>query len=508
MSYRLSPVIAIPAVLFAASLSASTRLVTTGGTDSGDCTVTPCATLNFAIGQAVTDDTVSVGPGTFSNGGAAIVVNKRLHVTGAQAGTDARTRVGATESILTAPVRLVADSVVLDGFTVTCGTCDPPPCGAICGIGVFTSSSFSGHTVINNIVTGNPIGVTFGSSGSLPSLLATNNIFDNTVGPGGSYGVFTSAAVSNATVAANRFSGQTSGQVDFIGMPSPATVKIFGNDFPLGSTDGPAVILINNTGTIVNGNNVTGGSAIFAQFFVAGGDSNIDISGNSVIGTPGDAVLITQLIGTGANGPVTVNSNTFLNNHVGVIVGSGNSVPIEMHFNRIANNATALITSVASAAVNAQNNWWGCNAGPATCATNSLFAGSAVTLDPWVVMNIAASASTIPQLQSCLVTADFNHNSLGLPFSGFVLFVNVPFSATGGNIGQPPFSPLIFGMAQMPFVATAIGPATVSATLDSQTVTANITVTSPIPTMPPMMLALLGALLGTIALLTMRRTGA
>lgn len=508
MCHRLSPAIAILAIFFAASLSASTRLVTTGGSDSGDCTVTPCATLTYAIGQAVTDDTVSVGPGTFSNGGAAIVIDKKLHVSGAQAGVDARTRVGA-ESILTAPVRLAADSVVLDGFTITCATCNPPPfCGAGCGVGVFTSSSFSGYAVINNIITGNPVGVTFGSSGAMSSTLGLNNIFDNNVvfpGGPGSYGVFTSSAATNEVVFANRFSGQSFGQIDFLGTPSlPATVAIFGNDFPLGSADGPAVILIGNSGTIISGNTVTGGSALFGvQFFVAGADQNISIINNSVIGTPG-AVLINELITLGANGLVTVNSNTFLNNQVGVIVGNGNSVPIEMHFNRIANNATALITSSASAAVNGQNNWWGCNAGPATCATNSISAGSTVTLDPWIVMSIAAAPSTIHLFQSSLVTADFNHNSLGAAITGFPNSV-LPFSATGGNLPQPPISPLIFGMSLMPFTATSVGPATVSAIFDSQTVTANITVTDPIPAMPPMMLALLAAAFGAIALFTMRR---
>ncbi|HXH41197.1 MAG TPA: hypothetical protein VNN08_21400 [Thermoanaerobaculia bacterium] len=506
MCTRPSPAIAILAILFAASLSASTRLVTTGGTDAGDCTVTPCATLSYAIGQAVTDDTVSVGPGTFSNGGAAIVVSKSLHVTGAQAGVDARTRV-APESILTEPARLAADGVVLDGFTITCGMCNPPPCGAGCGIGVFTSSSFSGYAVVNNIITGNPVGVTFGSSGALTSNLLTNNIFDNNVvflGGPGSYGIFTSAAVTNAVVGGNRFSGQSFGQIDFIGTPSPATVTISGNDFPLGSTDGPAVILINNTGTIITGNTVTGGSAFFGvQFFVGGDDHNISIINNGVIGTPG-AILITELIGLGPNGLVTVNSNTFLNNQVGVNVGNPPGVPIEMHFNRIANNATALITSSASAAVNGQNNWWGCNAGPATCATNSISAGSAVILDPWILMNIAAAPSTVHLFQSSLVTVDFNHNSLGAAISGFPNSV-LPFSATGGNLSQPPFSPIFLGMSLMPFTATAVGPATVSATLDAQTVTANITVTGPIPAVPPMMLALLAAVLGSIALFMMRK---
>ncbi len=53
----------------AAAADAATRLVAAGGTDSGDCTVTACATVQYAIDQSVATDTVDIGPGTFTSTG-------------------------------------------------------------------------------------------------------------------------------------------------------------------------------------------------------------------------------------------------------------------------------------------------------------------------------------------------------------------------------------------------------------------------------------------------------
>jgi hypothetical protein len=60
---------AIAAMLVATAGSAlaapkTTRLVSTSGTDSGDCTAAPCRTIGYAVGQASAGDTVSVGTGT------------------------------------------------------------------------------------------------------------------------------------------------------------------------------------------------------------------------------------------------------------------------------------------------------------------------------------------------------------------------------------------------------------------------------------------------------------
>jgi hypothetical protein len=57
------------------------RLVAPGGADSGDCTGSPCLTINYAIGQAIAGDTVSVAAGTYVEN---VTLNKSLTMNGAQ----------------------------------------------------------------------------------------------------------------------------------------------------------------------------------------------------------------------------------------------------------------------------------------------------------------------------------------------------------------------------------------------------------------------------------------
>jgi uncharacterized SAM-dependent methyltransferase len=49
----------------ASAADAADRLVSTSGTDSGNCTVTDCATVQYAVDQAITGDTVLIGTGSF-----------------------------------------------------------------------------------------------------------------------------------------------------------------------------------------------------------------------------------------------------------------------------------------------------------------------------------------------------------------------------------------------------------------------------------------------------------
>src|SRR5712691_671989 len=90
------------------------------GNDANDCLspATACKTIQAAINKASAGDTVNVAAGTYNE---QVKINKTLSLKGARAGVDARTRVPASESIIDhacGPVQILADKVVLDGFTV------------------------------------------------------------------------------------------------------------------------------------------------------------------------------------------------------------------------------------------------------------------------------------------------------------------------------------------------------------------------------------------------------
>src|SRR5689334_11301118 len=76
--------IALCAVLPATAL-AETRYVAKGGSDSSACTsaAAPCLTVQYAVGQSATGDTIKIGPGNFYE---SVVAGVALNFIGAGAG--------------------------------------------------------------------------------------------------------------------------------------------------------------------------------------------------------------------------------------------------------------------------------------------------------------------------------------------------------------------------------------------------------------------------------------
>jgi len=60
-----------------------TRLVSTAGTDAGDCSLAACAMIAYAIGQAAVGDTINIAAGTYTQSN--ILVDKNLTINGAGA---------------------------------------------------------------------------------------------------------------------------------------------------------------------------------------------------------------------------------------------------------------------------------------------------------------------------------------------------------------------------------------------------------------------------------------
>jgi parallel beta-helix repeat protein len=93
--------------------SESTRWVSPTGTDAGNCTVAPCLTINYAIGQANAGDTVSVGAGTYNE---SVSVTKRLQLVGDGATIDAAGQSAPPNGVVIWGA--AAAGTVMRGFTV------------------------------------------------------------------------------------------------------------------------------------------------------------------------------------------------------------------------------------------------------------------------------------------------------------------------------------------------------------------------------------------------------
>ncbi len=138
------------------------RYVATTGTDTGDCSsnVSPCLTINYAVGQADPGDTVFVAAGSYPED---VVVTKDLTLSGANAGIAAGTEAGARgpESVVRT-IRTAADGVgtdwvdlTIDGFRID-PQGDVATTDALVPLVYLRGGDDSGTTFVNNVLSGGP----------------------------------------------------------------------------------------------------------------------------------------------------------------------------------------------------------------------------------------------------------------------------------------------------------------------------------------------------------------
>jgi parallel beta-helix repeat protein len=87
--------------------------VSTTGTDVGDCTATPCRTINYAIAQASVGDVISADAGTYNE---SVTITKRLSLVGNDATIDATGQASPPNAIVISGPDAAGATVT--GFTV------------------------------------------------------------------------------------------------------------------------------------------------------------------------------------------------------------------------------------------------------------------------------------------------------------------------------------------------------------------------------------------------------
>ena len=227
---------------------------------------------------------------------------------------------------------------------------------------------------------------------------------------------------------------------------------IQGNTFSNNMTDGLALTSFGNTGADRGAQN----SDIKTNYFTNNGRAGIFFSGTQGVG----------LIETNK-----ANFNRLIGNGQGIQYGSSVAT---------GNNAT----------INVENNWWGCNFGPGAGGTGCsgttngalVFAGNTGVLDanPWIVLGVSASPTSIAPGGMSTVTGDMTKNSDNVVPSGTMFVPNEPvaWSATQGTMA-PTTGTITSGQAMSTFTSTSNQDGTASATVDGQTVTTPIDVTEP-----------------------------
>lgn len=184
---------------------------------------------------------------------------------------------------------------------------------------------------------------------------------------------------------------------------------------------------------------------------------------------------------TGPLTNVTMTGSTIAASATGIAVENAGATPVSLaaHYNRIVADTYA-ITNPNDQALELENNWWGCNAGPGNtgCGAST---GTGQDFDPWIVLGIDASPNPVTPGGNSTITADMTHNSAGLVPSAtdFIPQVGASFGATEGSVA-PPTGTITSGQAGTVFTSASSNPGTASATVDHQTVATNINVSPPV----------------------------
>lgn len=170
----------------------------------------------------------------------------------------------------------------------------------------------------------------------------------------------------------------------------------------------------------------------------------------------------------------TITGCTFVHNNANQGNIIYNSYVLDVHFCRIiGNNSTSIIYSD-NGTVNATLNWWGSNSNP------SKYVAGNVTVDPWMVLNIKANSTSLKNGKTCAITSGIVYDSNGIyhnPVNGHVPDgIPLKFIGTHGTINQSE-CPISNGQIGSTYNSKQSGTATITSTVDNQSVSTNLTVT-------------------------------
>ncbi len=403
-----------------------------GGTRPG--AADPCNTVQAGVNAAVALDTVQVAAGTYTE---QVEITEDITVAGA----------GPT-TVIKAP------AVLTPSFTEAGGT------GTVNFAVVSVENANA--TVRSLQIDGDGKGQAAVMPGAVPDFegLAFFNA-------GGTAQDLTVTRVRDAPL-----SGVQRGQAIFATNenPAPRTVTIDGNAVADYQKTGILVIGDNLTAT-VSDNTVTGAGATpqIGQNGIQAGDGvAATVTGNTVSANLCDnpacgddvvndvqasGVIVFDLAAGSA-----IRGNDLTNNDAGIIV-DGTVPGLTVEFNRLVGNRVVAIETFAATTLDAENNFFGCNAGPNTDGCDDVF--GPLDVSPRLTFRVTASPTLIETGgQTATVTGSVRRNSAGTDLGP------IPFPATPVDFATT------LGSLSSPTAITAMGAATTGLTSSSTAGTA------------------------------------
>jgi CSLREA domain-containing protein len=176
----------------------------------------------------------------------------------------------------------------------------------------------------------------------------------------------------------------------------------------------------------------------------------------------------------------TISGNTAAGNGGGIQVDSSNTGNFVVLLSRIVGNSSGVggdgLNNASTAPVVADDNWWGCNLGPAT-PTSPCDHVQGVTPASLVTLSLGTSPATLLSGGSSQLTAAFQ-NGNNVFAQNLNAFTAVPASflnATGGLLSNAQTATGPNGAVTAIFTAGSAGAGSVQVTVDQQTLTAALT---------------------------------
>jgi hypothetical protein len=299
-------------------------------------------TITGAMAKASAGDTINVAIGLYNE---QVQITKTLTLLGAQAGVDARTRSGSESVIDNAcgPVQIMANNVVLDGFTIQ-GSTSSDPCFLA---GIWTNPGFSGtqggHQILNNIIQNNISGIELDNTGTFPTKVQYNLIQNNNnPGPGAGNAIQTNFGLANALIDNNKFLGHTNSSVLVSSGGDDRLITVSNNELVGGAGTQERIVFGSVDNSSITGNTSVGSTALNGPVRLFGGNNNIAVNYN---------VLRNGIRGMKVDDPFAIGPNTGITAHMNCFVGNtvaGLDVPAGGHTGRL----------------DAESNWWGSSTGP------------------------------------------------------------------------------------------------------------------------------------------------
>lgn len=170
---------------------------------------------------------------------------------------------------------------------------------------------------------------------------------------------------------------------------------------------------------------------------------------------------------------------------------NGFALDVKGHFNRIygSGGAGAALNGneTGTYAVDLENNWWGCNAGPGDAAASCDQAPASVDFDPWLTLSFGADPTQLPLGGSSTLLAHLQRNSAGQDLGSSASLLDGPALLFATDLGSLSASNVALAGSQAADSFSAdggAGTAHVSVTFDGQTLSQAIEVTEPIDQTP------------------------